>query len=238
MKAKHVSILGVILVLFPVLLIAQKSKNPPPEDPPRPKIPKMIYISDFDLDFVTPEDAPQPAPEPATQPKGSTPLIPALHAKLSPEHPQKLNDPAARAQHIVGLMSTGVVDGISERHLPARRLFPGDPLPTEGVLIRGVFVAAGPKNHFRRAAVGQTPAASQMLLLITLTDLSFPDQPLYHFASDDGKFPGPGAPIALNPHLMIVKFDIDQSLSDKVVNKTASQVAKEICIRINPPPPD
>lgn len=238
MKVKQVAIFGAIFVLFPVLLIAQKSKNPPPAPPPRPKIPKMIYISDFDLDFVTPEDDPKSAPEPATQPKGSAPLVPAPQTKLRADHPPKWNDPAARAQHIVGLMATGVVDGISERHLPARRLFPGDPLPTEGVLIRGVFVAAGPSNHFRRAAIGQTPNASQMLLLITLTDLAFPDQPLYHFAKDDGKFPGPGAPIALNPHLVIIKFDMDQRLSDKVVSKTASQVAKEISVRINPPPLD
>jgi hypothetical protein len=238
MKFKKLAILGVYLAIFPALSIAQKGKNPPPP-PPKPKIPKMIYISDFDLDFVTPEDAPKPAPDPAAQPKGSTPLIPAPHAKLSPDHPPKWHDPAARAQHIVGLMSTGVVDGISQKHLPARRLFQGDPLPTEGILLRGVFVESAPPNHFRRVAIGAAPLPrAQTLLLITLTDLALPDQPLYHFAKDDGSFPGPGALIALNPRLTIIKFELDPALSDKVVNKLASQVAKEISIRINPPPPD
>jgi hypothetical protein len=235
MRFKQVAILGVFLVVFPVLSIAQKGKTPPP---PKPKIPKMIYISDFDIDFVTPEepsktDSPQAAP-----PKGSAPLVPAHQAKLSVDHPPKWNDPAARAQHIVGLMATGVVDGVSERHLPARRLFAGDPMPTEGLLIRGVFVETAGK-HFRRAAVGSAPMpGAHMLLLITFTDLSLPDQPLYHFAKDDGSFPGPGALIALNPRLTIIKFELDRSLSDKVVNKLASQVAKEISLRINPPPPD
>jgi uncharacterized protein DUF4410 len=223
-----------IVMLLPALSVAQKSKNPPPP-PPKPKIPKMIYISDFDLDFVTPEDGPKSATAP---PAGGSPLVAAPQAKLSNERPPKWNDPAARAQHIVGLMATGVVDGISKNHLPARRLFPGDPMPTEGVLLRGVFVESGPSNHFRRVAMGSAPGATQMLLLITLTDLALPDQPLYHFAKDDGSFPGPGALIALNPKLTIIKFDMDRSLSDKVVNKTASQVAKEISNRINPAPPD
>jgi hypothetical protein len=237
MRFKQVAILGVFLVLFPILSIAQKGKNAPPP-PAQPKIPKMIYISDFDLDFVTPEDAPKPAPDPAAQTKGSAPLVPVPQAKLSTEHPRKWNDPAARAQHITGLMATGVVDGVSERHLPARRLFSGDPMPTEGLLVRGVFVETASK-HFRRAAVGAAPLpGAQMLLLITFTDLALPDQPLYHFAKDDGSFPGPGALIALNPRLTIIKFDLDRSLSDKVVNKLASQVAKEISVRINPPPPD
>jgi hypothetical protein len=237
MRFKQVAILGAFLAVFPVLSIAQKGKNPPPQ-PPKPKIPKIIYVSDFDIDFVTPEETPKADSSEGAPPKGSAPLVPAHQAKLSTDHPPKWNDPAARAQHIIGLIATGVVDGVSERHLPARRLFAGDPLPTEGVLIRGVFVETAAK-HFRRAAVGSAPMpGAQMLLLITLTDLAFPDQPLYHFAKDDGSFPGPGALIALNPRLTIIKFDVDRSLSDKVVSKTASQVAKEISIRINPPRPD
>jgi hypothetical protein len=199
----------------------------------------MIYISDFDLDFVTPADAPKSSPEPAAQPKGSAPLVETSPGRITTGNPRKLNDPAARAQHIIGLMATGVVDGVSGRHLPARRLFPGDPMPTEGVLLRGVFVEAAPPNHFRRVAIGSAPLPrAQTLLLITLTDLTQPDQPLYHFAKDDGTFPGPGALIALNPRLTIIKFELDPALSDKVVNKLASQVAKEISLRINPPPPD
>jgi hypothetical protein len=235
------SFLAILLLALaiPALSLAQKSKNPPPPLLPKPKIPRMIYISDFDIDFVTPEETPKAdSSEGAAPPKGSTPLVPAHQAKLSADHPQKWNDPAARAQHIVGLMSTGVVDGVSERRLPARRLFAGDPMPTEGLLIRGVFVETAAK-HFRRAAVGSAPMpGAQMLLLITFTDLALPDQPLYHFAKDDGSFPGPGALIALNPRLTIIKFDVDRNLSDKVVNKLASQVAKEISLRINPPPPD
>jgi hypothetical protein len=227
-----------LALAIPALSLAQKSKNSPPPQPPKRKIPKMIYISDFDIDFVTPEETPKPESAQAAPPKGSAPLVPAHQAKHSTDHPPKWNDPAARAQHIIGLMSTGVVDGVSERHLPARRLFAGDPMPTEGVLIRGVFVETAAK-HFRRAAVGSAPMpGAQMLLLITFTDLALPDQPLYHFAKDDGSFPGPGALIALNPRLAIIKFDVDRSLSDKIVNKLASQVAKEISLRINPPPPD
>jgi hypothetical protein len=238
MRFKQVAILGVFLAVFPVLSIAQKGKIPPPPPPPKPKIPKMIYISDFDIDFVTPEEPPKADSSQGAPPTGSAPLVPAHQAKLSADHPPKWNDPAARALHIVGLMATGVVDGVSERHLPARRLFAGDPLPTEGLLIRGVFVETASK-HFRRAAVGSAPMpGAQMLLLITLNDLALPDQPLYHFAKDDGSFPGPGALISLNPRITIIKFDLDRSLSDKVVNKLASQVAKEISIRINPPPPD
>jgi len=239
MVRKSFLALLLLALAIPALSLAQKSKNPPPPPPPKPKIPKMISISDFDLDFVTPEDAPKSAPEPAAQPKGSAPLVQSPQARIRTDHPPKFNDPAARAQHIVGLMSTGVVDGISDRHLPARRLFQGDPLPTEGVLLRGVFVESAPPNHFRRVAIGAAPLPrAQTLLLITLTDLTQPDQPLYHFAKDDGSFPGPGALIALNPRLTIIRFELDPALSDKVVNKLASQVAKEISLRISPPPPD
>lgn len=107
--------------------------------------PKMIYVSDFDLDASNIKSEPSVLPPP---PKLSGPL-----GNILPPLPGAPKDPQVLARDLVDSMSTSLVKGLTKAGLNARRLAPGTAIPTSGWLVRGVFTevnqgkSTAPRRH-------------------------------------------------------------------------------------------
>jgi hypothetical protein len=186
--------------------------------------PEMIYVMDFELEAS--DIKPEPAPLQSGS-ENSGPLRRAVSKLRGKE------DPAAEAQKLVALMSEFILKELVKRNLDARRLAPRDAVPTEGLLVRGVFTHVGEGNRLRRAAIGFGSGQTDMQLIISVDDLSHgtPKQ-LYELdtQADSGKMPG--AVITVNPYVAAGKFVLAGHDLDRNVKKIASKVADNIAAHI------
>ena len=121
--------------------------------------------------------------------------------------------------------------------IPARRLSPEEPLPSEGWLERGGFVEVEEGNRLRRAAVGVGSGAAGVSLHVVAEDLSARGgRPLVGFdaASEPGKTPG--AVVMMNPYAAAAKFALDRDDLEKATEKAAAAIADEVAKKIAPAP--
>jgi Domain of unknown function (DUF4410) len=113
--------------------------------------------------------------------------------------------------------------------VPAQRLYPGDPKPTSGWLVRGVVTQLDEGNQLRRAMVGFGAGESELQLWVGVTDLARnPDAPFYTLDASDASGKMPGAIVKLNPYVAAAKFVMSRHASERDVTRTASAIAKAI----------
>lgn len=174
-----------------------------------------IYVRDFDLDA-----------ENVQVDKGVGGQVrPGLIERPSKREQQ---DPEAQAKKLVETMSKGLVDDLHKAGYKAQRLGPGDPNPSVGVLITGVFTEVDEGNRMHRALIGFGAGSAKMDLYVTMSDLSSPQKPLYNLAQENTSGKKPGAAITLNPYAAAVKFAMEKNAPEKTVKKTASQISDEV----------
>ncbi len=137
------------LFLFFVLLCAtpQPLHAQDPVGPPKPPLHTFtkdmtIYVSDFELDA---QDVQVDRGSAVSQRR------PGIL-----ERPQKKEqqDPEAQAKKLVDTMSQSIVSDLPKAGYKAQRLMSGDPKPSTGAWVHGVFTQADEGNRLHRAVIG------------------------------------------------------------------------------------
>src|SRR5438067_10662217 len=123
------------------------------------------------------------------------------------------------ARDLVDSMRTSLVKDVAKAGLNARRFTSGDPIPTCGWLVRGVFTGVNQGNQLRRAVIGFGAGKTDLQVLVDINDLAQgAPKPFYEFnmTADSGRTPGAGPMIALGPagaaaRFVIASKDLDRN---------------------------
>jgi Domain of unknown function (DUF4410) len=177
----------------------QQTPDISPQDVP-------VYVQNFELDVLRPTTPRKPPRNPA-----------------EPEP-----DPAALANHIVDLMATKLVADLRKAGYPAHRLRPGQPRPSSGVEIRGIFVEVDDQNHWRRAVIRTGDDTGQMQAMVAVENLARLPLALYEIAPLPGNDDKPGAVITLSAYLPMQKYDADKSGDEDIFGRAASQIVSDL----------
>lgn len=186
-------------------------------------MPSMVYVEDFDLEVV-------PHPEQQGLLGGGGGPVRQVLGELRGES----QDPAEKARTLVDRMSMEIVEDLEAKGIPARRLRAGDPMPSEGWLVRGVVTELDEGNRIRKAVVGFGAGKSQLTLYVNFSNLSEgAAQPFYSFeaSNNSGDMPG-GAAMKMNPYAMAAKFVMSRNADEREVDHTASTIAVQLEERI------
>ena len=180
----------------------------------------MVYVTDFDLEF------PQGSQATNTSMMRQGPLS-RLRERLQG------GDPVTKAHAAIGMMATSITEDLNGDGVPAKRLYPGEPRPTTGWLVRGVVTQLDEGNQLRRAMVGFGAGESELALWVGVTDLARnPDTPFYSLEASDGSGKMPGAIVKLNPYVAAAKFVMSRHATERDVQSTASAIAKSIASEV------
>ena len=195
-----------------------------PQPTPTPERPRVVYITDFELDSVALSADSNQAASSAQQATDST-----TSASNSP----RTNASSIRAQRIVKLMSDELAKDFKKSGYTAKFLRPSDPRPDDGFLITGIFAQVGPDNRLRRAVLGSSQDGEAMQLYVAVQDFTRFTPPLYQPDPTETNAAKDGAAIQLNPNADPAKFSVEPDLTDKTVKQTAQRIATELAKRIN-----
>ncbi len=188
--------------------------------------PTVIYIADFDLDAadIKAEKGLLPPPPKLPGPLGNA--LPPLPG--APKDPQKL------ARELVDEMSESLVKDLTKAGLTARRLRTGEPLPTTGWLVRGVFTEVNQGNQLNRAVIGFGAGKTDLQVVVDIADFAHgAPKDFYELSTTarSGKLPGAGPMIVLCPAGAAARFVIAGKDLNKNVKQTATQIATEVATR-------
>lgn len=189
--------------------------------------PSIIYVADFALDaedFQKDDGVRGMLPGRLRERAGSR-----LGSVIS--GPLATGDPAAKAWEIITAMSAALVKSFTENGMQAKAINPAtEPLPRNGWLLSGVFTEVDEGNRLKRAAIGFGRGATQMDAQVMVSDLTSgsPNAPFVIFGTvkDPGKMPG--AVITMNPYVAAAKFVLEKGATERDIQKTAEQIAKEV----------
>ena len=146
-------------------------------------------------------------------------------------------DPAERARKLVDLMSNSLVQDLTKAGFSAVRLLPGNPVPTQGWLVRGVFTEVQEGNRIRRTMIGFGAGATDIQVVTDINDLAKgPPKPLYEIDTDatSGKGPGAAPSLLLGPYGAIARYAMSRKDLDRNVQQTAKKIAEDITKRFQP----
>ncbi len=200
-----------------------------PAPPATPERTRVVYITDFEVgSVVAPADSSRAAanPDAGAAPQASDTPPPA---GSSPQ----TNASAAKAQHLVKLMSDNLLKDFAKAGYTAKLLRPNDPRPDDGFLVTGVFTQIGPDNRLRRAEIGSGQSAEPLELYAAAQDLAHFTPPLYQTDPTDTAATNASAAIIVNPNADAVKFSMEADATDKTVRQTAQRLCAELIKRIN-----
>lgn len=184
--------------------------------------PAMIYVADFELEAATikSERGLLSMPGKLPGPLGEMPL----HLPGAPKDSQAL------AHELVDSMSTSIVKDLAKNGVMSRRLTPGQPVPTNGWLVRGVFTEVNQGNQLRRAMIGFGAGKTDLQVLVDFNDLTKgAPRPFYQVSTtaDSGKAPGAAPTIILGPAGAAARFVIAGQDLNRNVKQTAAKIAAE-----------
>ena len=187
---------------------------------------KVIYVRDFEVD-----------PDAFKQDKGGITgkgfIVPP-----PPGFPtRKRHDSATAEQKLVHLMTKSLLADLRKAGLSVIWLSSTEARPTDGLVISGVFREINEGNQMRRALIGFGAGASRIELTVRVADASQPDRSLYDIATDKSSGRKPGTMVPLNPYLgaagFVAKFAITKNAPEKMIRKTAFQIASELNKQLN-----
>jgi len=222
MKRVHsIAPVGLPLAMMAALFVWQSavkaSHTPRPQTGAASDKP-AIFVSDFELDVL-----------PANRERSASTATPPGAAKPADEARKQ-------AAHLVEQMRTDVVLAFQNAGYSAVRLHSGDARPDHGVLIRGLFAEVDKENHWRRAVIRTASDSGKMQVLVSVVNLSKPDQALYEIANVPGNGNKPGAVITLSPYVPLAKFDFDKDAPEEAFQKTAARIVKDLIALLNANP--
>ena len=185
----------------------------------------VVYVSDFDLDVanVTPDSGPG---QRARRLRG---LLPSGPTPMGQD-----KNPQEHAKHIVNEMADALTEDLKKGGVDARRVTPGQPLPTIGWQVRGVFLSVDEGNRLRRAMVGLGAGQNDIQVAVSCDSLSAADlPPLYQAVDEAGSKDMPGAAIKLNPYVIAAKFVMASGDEKKTINKTAQEISDAVIAKLH-----
>jgi hypothetical protein len=172
---------------------------------------RRVYVQDFALDVE------------ATEPRTGLFGRPRLFQQLTGE------DPATHARRIVDELASALVTDLNAAGVPAERLPPGAPVPSEGWLIRGVFTEADSGNTLRRAIIGFGSGKTDMEVQVGVADLAVrPIESFLVFGTVTDPSRLPGAAVTRNPYVVAAKFVLEKGAPRRDVEHTARTIADEL----------
>jgi hypothetical protein len=176
--------------------------------------PSAIFVQDFDLGYDT-----------SRQDPGEKERLPGrILSRFSHR-----DDTEEKARKLVGIMTSTLIKGFSEKGIHAGQLIPGTPLPREGWLVRGVFTEVDEGKRLVRAAIGFGAGAAKMEVYVTVSNLAEdPDAPFIIFGTEKDPKKIPGAVVTRNPYVAAAKFVMEKNASEKDAKKTASQIVETL----------
>lgn len=167
-----------------------------------------VYVADFEID-VQPPAAGVPKPE---------------------------DDPRKQASRLVETMSTRVVAALQKAGYTATRLHHGDARPESGVRIGGLFAEVDKENHWRRAVIRTAADSGKIEALVSVANLSKPEQKLYEIAQLKGNEDKPGAVITLSPYVPLTKYELGKDATDDDFQKIAAKIVSDLTALLNANP--
>lgn len=195
-------------------LAATNAPLPAPFPSPAP----VVYVADFDLDVanVKPDSGP-----------GSR--LRRLGSALPGGPLRSSKDPQTHAKEIVADMADDLTDDLKQAGVDARRIAPGQTLPSIGWQIRGVFLSVAEGNRLQRAIVGFGAGQSDFQVAVSLDDLSTPNlPPLYQQTEEGASKDKPGAVIKLNPYVVAAKFVMAGHDEKAALKNTAKEISDAV----------
>ncbi|HEY6363679.1 MAG TPA: DUF4410 domain-containing protein [Candidatus Binatia bacterium] len=227
MKARHLVQLALTLVALwgPAIYFDNSSAFAQATAPSAPKGP--VYVRDFLF------DAQNLKPDPGLLGGRGGPIGRLLQG-LKPSE-----DPAAKAQELVTLLSNTIVAGLNNAGIFSSRLEPGAFTPSAGLLVGGEFLEVDEGNRMRRAMVGFGSGSEEVKVQVEVYDLA--KDPNSHFlvygAGEEGR-KGPGAVAFRNPYAAAARYVLSRRATEKDVVKLGNQIAADLVKISEEPRPD
>ncbi|HWT36540.1 MAG TPA: DUF4410 domain-containing protein [Paraburkholderia sp.] len=183
----------------------------------------VVYVSDFELDAanITPDQS-------------RLSRARRLAGSLSPLHLSE-QDPQKKSQALVASMADTLVADLQRAGIEARRLAAGAPIPAQGWLVRGVFLAVDEGNRVRRAVVGFGAGQGKIELAVAVDALPVESPaPLYQTVEGQSDKHAPGAIIKLNPYVVAARYVMAGNDEQTDIKQAAAQVAAAVTARVKP----
>jgi hypothetical protein len=140
------------------------------------------------------------------------------------------------AARLVDTLSASLVEALQEAGYSAQRLGRNAGRPDSGVQIRGLFAEIDKENHWRRGVIRTASDSGKFQLLVSVANLTKPEQALYEIAPLPGNENKPGAVITLSSYVPLEKFEIDKDINEDQIKKSAARVVSDLdkLIQANP----
>jgi len=144
---------------------------------------------------------------------------------------RRLTSDTPTADAVVETLAASIANGLNQQNLgiPAQRIAPGAPLPSNGWVVTGRFVSVDPGNRAERAVVGFGAGAATTEVTVEVDRLaSGTATPVLQFGTqaDSGKMPG--AAVTLNPYVAAAKFVLGKQATTRDVQAMGQEIAKQI----------
>jgi hypothetical protein len=138
-------------------------------------------------------------------------------------------DPAAKAQELVTLLSNSIVAGLNNGGIFSSRLGPCAFTPSIGLLVGGEFLEVDEGNRMRRAMVGFGAGSEEVKVQVEVYDLAKDrNSPfLVYGAGEEGR-KGPGAVAFRNPYAAAARYVLSRRATEKDVVKLGNQIAADL----------
>lgn len=179
----------------------------------------IVYVEDFDLGAKGVESE-----------EGVLSRIPVV-GKGADRELYGHKPPAVQARELIDLMSRSLIADIEKTGCTARRLAPGDPMPANGWLVRGVFTKVQEGNRLRRAMIGFGLGKTDLQVLAKFDDLSKgTPEPFYEMNTDSnsGHLPGAAPMLVVSPYAAPVRFVLAGKDLDRDVRRTATSISQAL----------
>ena len=211
MKIASLLFLSSLFVIAPVRRC--DAQTAPLQKPP-------VYVSNFEID-VAPAKA-----EPAV----------ATNASAGAAAQKRDETAAQRANRLVDLMSTNILEALRKGGYTVQRLAADQGRPSEGILIRGIFAEVDNENHWRRGVIRSSSDSGRLQVVVSVANLARPEQALYEIANLSGNENKPGAVITLSPYVPLTKFEINKDPDENQIKRIASQITADLTALLNKNP--
>jgi hypothetical protein len=137
-------------------------------------------------------------------------------------------DPAAKAQHVVVLLSNTIVAELNNAGIRASRLEPGVFTPQDGLLVGGEFLEVDEGNRMRRAMVGFA-GSEEVKVQVEVYDLAKnPSTPFLVYGTGEEGRKGPGAVAFRNPYAAAARYVLSRRATEKDVVKLGNQISADL----------
>lgn len=137
-------------------------------------------------------------------------------------------DPAAKAQQLVTLLSNTIVAELNNSGIRASRLEPGS-TPPDGLLVGGEFLEVDEGNRMRRAMVGFGAGSEEIKVQVEVYDLAKnPSTPILVYGAGEEGRKGPGAVAFRNPYAAAARYVLSRRATEKDVVKLGNQIAADL----------